>query len=30
VKIRMKYLKVFEDFIEKEEIKKQQDENELQ
>ena len=29
VKIRMKYLKVFEDFIDKEEIKKQQDENEL-
>ena len=25
----MKYLKVFEDFIDKEEIKKQQDENEL-
>jgi hypothetical protein len=29
VKIKMKYLKVFEDFIDKEEIKKQQDENEL-
>ena len=29
VKMKMKYLKVFEDFIDKEEIKKQQDENEL-
>ena len=29
MKIKMKYLKVFEDFIDKEEIKKQQDENEL-
>ena len=27
--VLMKYLKVFEDFIDKEEIKKQQDENEL-
>jgi hypothetical protein len=27
--MKMKYLKVFEDFIDKEEIKKQQDENEL-
>lgn len=29
MKIRMKYLKVFEDFIDKEEIKKQQDKNVL-
>jgi hypothetical protein len=29
VEIRMKYLKVFEDFIDKEEIKKQKDKNEL-
>lgn len=29
MKIRMKYLKVFEDFIEKEEVQKQQDEDEL-